>query len=57
MTWRTDDEAKSLRQVDRWRDAGASHLSVDTMYTGLQGVDAHVAALASAAAALDITSV
>jgi probable F420-dependent oxidoreductase len=57
MTWRTDDEAKSLRQVGRWRDAGASHLSVDTMYTGLQGVDAHVAALASAAAALDIASV
>jgi probable F420-dependent oxidoreductase len=29
----------------RWREAGASHLSVNTMHAGLDGVDAHIAAL------------
>jgi probable F420-dependent oxidoreductase len=29
----------------RWREAGASHLSVNTMHAGLEGVDAHIAAL------------
>ncbi len=29
----------------RWRDAGASHLSLNTMHAGLQSTDAHIAAL------------
>jgi probable F420-dependent oxidoreductase len=29
----------------RWREAGASHLSVNTMHAGLDGVEAHIAAL------------
>ena len=29
----------------RWRESGASHLSVNTMHAGLEGVDAHIAAL------------
>ena len=40
----------------RWRAAGASHLSVNTMGTGLVGVDAHVQALTDAAAALGLQS-
>ncbi|HEX3793810.1 MAG TPA: LLM class F420-dependent oxidoreductase [Acidimicrobiales bacterium] len=36
----------------RWRDAGASHLSLNTMYSDLDGVDAHIAALAAAKPAL-----
>jgi probable F420-dependent oxidoreductase len=36
-----------------WRRRGFTHLSVDTMDTGLQGADAHVARLAEARRALD----
>lgn len=39
------------KHVARWRDAGATHLSLNTMGAGLDGVDAHVGALATAAAA------
>jgi probable F420-dependent oxidoreductase len=54
ITWRSDEEDKARRQVDKWRDAGATHLSVDTMYTRLDGVDDHLAALTRAAAALEL---
>lgn len=37
------------RQVERWRAAGATHLSIDTMRTGRSGVDGHLAALRQAA--------
>ena len=47
--WLPDDPAKFERQVGRWRDAGASHLGINTMGAGLDGVDAHLAALARAA--------
>jgi probable F420-dependent oxidoreductase len=36
----------------RWREAGASHVSVNTMRAGLEGVDAHIAALTTVAALL-----
>lgn len=36
-------------RVQRWRDAGATHLTVDTMRAGLADVDAHLGALAGAA--------
>jgi len=29
----------------RWREAGASHLSLNTLHAGLRGADAHIAAL------------
>jgi probable F420-dependent oxidoreductase len=45
----TDD---LLRDAQRWRDAGATHLSVDTMGAGLPGLDAHLDALAKAGEAL-----
>jgi probable F420-dependent oxidoreductase len=45
----TDD---LLRDAQRWRDEGANHVSVDTMGSGLAGLDAHVEALAMAAGAL-----
>ena len=41
--------------VGRWRNAGATHLSVNTMGAQLGSVDDHLAALASAAAALELT--
>jgi probable F420-dependent oxidoreductase len=47
----TDD---LLRAAERWRDAGATHLSVDTMGSGLSGLDAHLDALAKAGEALQL---
>ncbi len=44
------------RDADRWRDAGVTHLSVDTMGSGLGGVEAHLDALAKAAEALQLPS-
>ncbi len=47
----TDDLVKHAR---RWRDAGATHVAVNTMGSGLSGVDAHLDALRRAAEALAI---
>jgi probable F420-dependent oxidoreductase len=44
--WRLAEQAKA------WRDAGATHLSVNTMGAGLRTVDDHLDALASAAEAV-----
>lgn len=44
-----DDPDRFRRQVQRWRDAGATHLSLDTMRAGRGDVDAHLAALRGAA--------
>jgi probable F420-dependent oxidoreductase len=44
--------ADLLRDAERWGNAGATHLSVDTMGAGLPGLDAHLDALAKAAEAL-----
>jgi probable F420-dependent oxidoreductase len=47
--WSPDDPDRFVRQVQRWRDASATHLGIDTMRLGLTTVDAHLAALAKAA--------
>lgn len=49
-TWSPDDPERFARQVERWRSAGATHLTVDTMRTGQATVDDHLAALGQAAA-------
>jgi probable F420-dependent oxidoreductase len=46
--WSPDDPDRFVRQVERWRAAGATHLSIDTMRAGLATVEDHVAALARA---------
>ena len=33
------------QHAEKWRDAGASHVSLNTMGAGLQGVDAHINAI------------
>ncbi|HVX18227.1 MAG TPA: LLM class F420-dependent oxidoreductase [Acidimicrobiales bacterium] len=49
VRWLGDDEADEFRKhVDRWREAGATHLSVDTMRCGLDSAEAHVDALGRA---------
>lgn len=44
------DDERLVRHVDKWRAAGASHVSLNTMGLGLGGVDGHVASLAASAA-------
>jgi probable F420-dependent oxidoreductase len=53
VSW-TGDTDKLVDHVGRWRKAGASHLSVNTMNTGLATVDQHLAALERTAAALGL---
>ena len=49
VSWTDDGVEKLVDHVGRWRDAGASHLSINTMDAGLGSVDGHLAALAAAA--------
>jgi probable F420-dependent oxidoreductase len=49
-----DDPDRFLRQVEKWRAAGASHVSIDTMRSGYATVDDHLAALRTAASLLDL---
>jgi probable F420-dependent oxidoreductase len=44
----------AAEQASRWRAAGATHLSVNTMGIGATGVDGHIAALAELAAAVGL---
>jgi probable F420-dependent oxidoreductase len=46
--------AKLAEQAQRWREAGATHLTINTMGAGLGFVDAHLDALAAIAAALKL---
>lgn len=52
ITWVEGDVDKLARQAGKWRDAGATHLGVNTMGSGFESLDQHLAALASAADAL-----
>jgi probable F420-dependent oxidoreductase len=53
ISWR-GDVAALVAQVDRWREAGATHVSINTMGAGLDGVDGHLAALTQVAGALSL---
>jgi hypothetical protein len=48
----TKDLDRIARQAESWREAGASHLSVNTMAAGCSGVDQHIAGLESIAGVL-----
>jgi probable F420-dependent oxidoreductase len=50
----TGDADDLMERAARWRDAGATHLAINTMNAGLATVDDHLAALAAAADALDL---
>jgi probable F420-dependent oxidoreductase len=54
ISWGQGDVSRLADHADRWRKAGASHLSVNTMGSGLGSVDDHLHALAAAADALDV---
>jgi len=55
VNW-TGHLGKLVDHADRWRRAGATHLSVNTMRAGLASVDSHLAALAEAATALGVAN-
>lgn len=44
----------AAEQVEAWRAAGATHVSVNTMRLGTAGIDRHVAALAAVAEAISV---
>jgi probable F420-dependent oxidoreductase len=54
VSWTDAGADKLADHAGRWRTAGASHLSINTMGVGLGGVDGHLAALEQAAGALGL---
>jgi hypothetical protein len=53
-TWVPEGLDSLLDEVGQWSDAGATHLSINTMGAGLASVDEHLAALATTAEALGL---
>jgi probable F420-dependent oxidoreductase len=49
VSWAPTDADRFSTEVEEWRQAGATHLSVDTMSTGQATVDDHITALQRAA--------
>jgi probable F420-dependent oxidoreductase len=54
VSWDEGGAEKLVDHVGRWRAAGASHVSVNTMRAGLGSVEGHLAALTTAAEALEL---
>ena len=54
VSWGDGGAEQVAERVGRWRGAGASHVSVNTMGAGLATVDEHLAALTEVAAALGL---
>jgi probable F420-dependent oxidoreductase len=54
VSWSERGPDEVTRRVGKWRDAGATHVSVNTMGAGLASVDDHLAALAVVAEALGL---
>src|SRR5262245_34409640 len=51
VTYEPDGIDTLVGHATRWRDVGASHLSINTMGAGLAGVDAHIDVLTTASEA------
>ncbi len=51
VSW-SDGLDQMVKHSGRWRDAGATHVAINTMGAGLGGVEAHLAALEQAGEAL-----
>ncbi len=54
VSWSERGPDEVTRRVGKWRDAGATHVSVNTMGAGLASVDDHLAALTVVAGALGL---
>jgi probable F420-dependent oxidoreductase len=55
VSWTDAGVAKIVDHIGRWRAAGASHVSINTMNAGLGSVDSHLTALTEAAGALGLS--
>lgn len=55
VSWRGSLPA-TLEQLQRWREAGATHVSVNTMGAGLEDAGAHLSVLAQLSGELGLTS-
>ena len=55
-SWSADGVARVVDHVGTWRDVGASHLTINTMGSGLVGVDRHLDALAEIADGLGLVA-
>jgi probable F420-dependent oxidoreductase len=55
VTWGDGGAERVAHHVSRWRAAGATHVSVNTMGAGLERLDDHLAALAATADALSLS--
>ena len=56
VSWSPSDPDQFGRQVEEWRQVGASHLAIDTMSTGRTTVDEHINALQQAAGLVGVRS-
>jgi len=54
VSFSPDEPDRFVRQVERWRGLGATHLSIDTMYQRLPTVGDHLAALTQASELLGL---
>jgi probable F420-dependent oxidoreductase len=54
VNWTAGGGDAVVQHAERWRDAGATHVAVNTMGAGLTGLDAHLDALSRAAGALGL---
>ena len=54
INWGDGDHARLVDHAGRWRDAGATHLAVNTMGAGLTSLDGHLEALTAAADVLGV---
>ena len=57
VVWSPGDPDRFARQVERWRAAGATHVTINTMDTGQASVDDHLEALTQAAEASGVSGV
>jgi probable F420-dependent oxidoreductase len=56
VSWTDGGVEKLVDHVGRWRDAGATHVAINTMNGGLGSVEGHLEALAASAQALELPS-
>lgn len=55
VTWGSGGADEVAHRMDKWREAQASHVTLNTMGAGLGGVDGHIDALARAAGVLGLS--
>jgi probable F420-dependent oxidoreductase len=56
VTWGEGGADTLAKHVGRWRDAGATHVAINTMGAHLQSIDGHLKVLADSAEALNLSS-